>query len=238
MNPEHLKPEDVRRAEALVGQIRGVSSCRIQTDDAGGITEIHVVARSGKPPKLLARDVESLLKAEMDLDVDYKKIGVVVVDADRQEDEPAEGAVEEFDILEFASRFAFVTVHVATSRDGMRAEVELSRDSAAAFGASQTDNLSTPPWTVVAEATLRAISEFLDASTRLCLSGVLKVPLNGADAIVAQVDVIAPRCTKSLVGCALVSGNENQSAVFATLDAVNRVIGKLDFKSSIEYKIQ
>jgi hypothetical protein len=34
-----------------------------------------------------------------------------------------------------------------------------------------------------------------------------------------------------------VSENEG-GAVFATLDAVNRVIGKLDFQSSVEYKIQ
>jgi hypothetical protein len=236
MQPNHLTPEDVRRAEALVSRIRGISSCRVQTDPSGAITEVHVVARAGKSPKLVARDVESALKAEMNLDVDYKKIGVVMVDG--MEPAPADGAVEEFPILEHATRFEFVTVSVASSRDGVRAEVELSRDSAASFGASHTDNLAAAPWTVVAEATLRAVSEFLDDTTRLCLSGVLKVPMGGAEVFVARVDVVGSRCTKSLVGCALVTEHEDQSAVFATLDAVNRVIGKLDFKSSIEYKIQ
>lgn len=236
MEPHRLTPEDVSRAESLVARIRGISSCRIQTDASGRIVEVHVVASAGKSPKLIARDVESCLKAEMNVDVDYKKIGVVVVDAEPPQ--PVEGEVEEFAILEHAFRFAFVSVSVSSSREGIRAEVELSRDAAAAFGASQTDNVIAAPWTVVAEATLRAISEFLDDSTRLCLSGVLKVPLGGAEAIVVRVDVVGSRCTKSLVGCALVSENEGQSAVFATLDAVNRVTGKLDFKSSIEYKIQ
>jgi hypothetical protein len=236
MDSQHLTPEDVHRAEALVMRIRGISSCRVQTDASGGITEVHVVAHAGKSPKLVARDVETCLKAEMSVDVDYKKIGVVIVDAEAPP--VPDGQVEEFAILEHASRFAFVTVSVASSRDGIRAEVELSLDSAAAFGASHTDNLAAAPWTVVADATLRAVSEFLDDATRLCLSGVLKVPIGGAEAIVARVDVVGPRWTKSLVGCALVSENEGQSAVFATLDAVNRVIGKLDFKSSIEYKIQ
>jgi hypothetical protein len=235
MASQKVTPEQVRQAEALVARIQGVSSCRIRVGASGEISEVHVIAREGKSPKLIARDVESCLKAEANLDVDYRKIGVVVVEADAAE---GEGAVEEFPILEYAARFAFVSVHVSASRDGLRAEVELAREASAAFGASHTENVALPAWNVIAEATLRAVSEYLDESTRLCLSGVVKVPIGGADAVVVRVDVVGPRCTKSLAGCALVGGNESQSVVFATLDAVNRVIGKLDFKTSIEYKIQ
>jgi hypothetical protein len=235
MDSQKVTQEQIRQAEALVGRIQGVSSCRIRTNASGEISEVHVVARAGKSPRLVARDVESCLKAEMDLDVDYKKIGVVVVDS-----APAleAGEVEEFPILEHASRFAFVSIHVAASRDGVRAEVELVRDTVAAFGASYTDNVVAPIAAVIAEATLRAVSEYLDDSTRLCLSGVLNVPLGGDEAVLVKVDVVGPRCNKRLAGCALVGGDENRSVVFATLDAVNRVIGKLDFKTSIEYKIQ
>jgi len=55
---------------------------------------------------------------------------------------------------------------------------------------------------------------------------------------VVRVDVVDPRGTKQLAGCAILSGDRNQSVVFATLDAVNRVVGKLDFKRSIEYRIR
>jgi len=237
MSLNRLTPETRARAETLVNAIRGVTSCRIQIDHEGNIVEVHVVASAGKPPKLVARDVESALKAGLDIDVDYRKIGVVVVDNEAPAPDDDE-AVVEFPILEHTPRFAFVTVSVATSRDGIRAEVELSRDNASSFGASQTDNVTLAPWMAAAEATLRAVSEFLDGSTRLCLSGGQKMPLGGADVIVVRVDVITTRYTKNLVGCALANGNDGQSAVFATLDAVNRVIGKLDFKSSIEYKIQ
>jgi hypothetical protein len=50
--------------------------------------------------------------------------------------------------------------------------------------------------------------------------------------------LLTGRDRKGLVGASVVSGNENQTAVFATLDAVNRVLGKLDLKSSVEYKIK
>ena len=72
--------EIVYRAEDLILRLRDVRSCRIITDETGAISEIHVVASSDRPPKMIARDVETALKAELDLDVDYRKIGVVLMD--------------------------------------------------------------------------------------------------------------------------------------------------------------
>ena len=94
------------------------------------------------------------------------------------------------------------------------------------------------PHAVIAQATLRAVSEFLDDDTRLCLVGVLKVPLGGKDVVLARVDVMSSRYNKPLAGSAMVDGNEAQAVVFATLDAINRLIGKLEFKSAVEYKIK
>lgn len=236
MASHRLTVEEVRRAEALVASVQGVSSCRIRIDGSGQVSEVHVVSRAGKSPKLVARDVEGILKAEMDLDVDYKKIGVVVLDAEHEA--PADIPPEEFPILEHASRFAFVSVNVVSTRAGLRAEVELSRESAEAFGSSESENPSSNALTVIAEATLRAVSEFLDDDIRLCLGGLLKVSLAGDDAILVRVDIIGARHSKTLAGSSMVAGNEAQSVVFATLDAINRLTGKFEFKSSIEYKIK
>jgi hypothetical protein len=70
----------VERAENLIVRLREVQSCRIYTDESGAISEIHVVAVTDRAPKLLARDVETCLKASLGLTVDYRKIGVVVID--------------------------------------------------------------------------------------------------------------------------------------------------------------
>ena len=72
--------EIVYKAEDLILRLRDIRSCRIVTGETGAITEIHVVASSNRPPKMIARDVETALKAELDLDVDYRKIGVVMID--------------------------------------------------------------------------------------------------------------------------------------------------------------
>jgi hypothetical protein len=76
--------EIVYRAEDLILRLRDVRSCRIITDETGAISEIHVVASSDRPPKMIARDVETALKAELDLQIDYRKIGVVLMDPVRK----------------------------------------------------------------------------------------------------------------------------------------------------------
>jgi len=247
MPPQPLTPDELKKAQALVSRVPGISSCHISTDGGGEVTEVHVVATGRKSPKLVARDVESLLKAEMGLEIDYRKIGVVTIQSEGAEadDEPATDSrpgdapgVQEFPVEEYASRFVFQSVNVFVTKDSIKAEVELGRDSLESFGSFEAANTLGPPWRVIAEATVRAVSEFLDDNTRLCLVEVLKVALGDRPAFLVNVDVIDRRNTKSLAGCSIVSGNENQSVVFATLDAVNRVIGKLEFRSSIEYKIR
>ncbi len=232
MNPKALTPDQLERAETRLARIAGVVACRIRTSATGQLEEIELDASPEARPDDIAREVETVMHDDFGQSVDSSRIRV------SPGREGAPSGVEEFPILEYASRFAFNSVNVVSSRDGLRAEVELSRDSASAFGAASSENIAVPAWSVVAEATLRAVSEFLDDATRLCLIGVVKAPLGDNDAMLVRVDVVSSRCTKSLAGCALVDGHENQSVVFATLDAVNRVTGKLDFKSTIEYKIQ
>ena len=72
--------EIVYRAEDLILRLRDVRSSRIITDEKGAISEIHVVASSDRSPKMIARDVETALRAELDLEIDYRKIGVVMMD--------------------------------------------------------------------------------------------------------------------------------------------------------------
>ena len=232
MNPKGLTPEQLQRAEARLGLIPGVLACRIRAGGAGELEEIQLDAAHDAEAGDISHAVETVMREEFGLAVDASRIQV-----SPGRDGAASG-VEEFPILEFEGRFEFVSVNVVTAREGLRAEVELVRNGQAAFGAATSENIAAPAWPVVAEATLRAISEYLDDEIRLCLIGVVKAPLGDDEAMLIRVDVVSSRWTKSLAGCALVGGHENQCVVFATLDAVNRVSGKLEFKTSIEYKIQ
>ena len=74
----------IERAENLLLRLREVQSCRIYADEQGIISEIHVVAATDRAPKLIARDVEGCLKAMLGITIDYRKIGVVVIEPDKE----------------------------------------------------------------------------------------------------------------------------------------------------------
>jgi hypothetical protein len=245
MSAQKFTPDIIARAEHLISRIQGVCSAKIAADETGEITEIHVVAIATKSAKLIARDVETCLKAELGIYVDHRKIGVVLYDEDhaRTEDNPktpetAPEEIIELPIEEFPSRFIFQSVNLFISQDGVKAEVELAIDGSETFGSAYNDNRACSQRHLIAEATLRAVSEYLDEKWRLCLVEVQEIPVGDEDAIVVRVDLIRDRDKKSLAGCSIVSADVNQTVVFAALDAVNRVMGKLRSKGSIEYKIE
>jgi len=66
----------------MVTGLREVVGCRIVVDAAGEITEVHVTAISKRNPKLIARDVDTILKVKGGLDVDHRKIQVALLDPD------------------------------------------------------------------------------------------------------------------------------------------------------------
>ncbi|PID80686.1 hypothetical protein CSB20_06255 [bacterium DOLZORAL124_64_63] len=69
----------VADAQRWIQQIHGVLQCKIDLDSEGEIAGVHVVAGMERNARHIVRDVESLLKARLDIDVYYKKIGVVQV---------------------------------------------------------------------------------------------------------------------------------------------------------------
>jgi hypothetical protein len=246
MTAKRYTQEVLAAAERAVSSIQGISSCRIEAEN-GKIKRIDVVVTTTRSPKLVARDVEACLAAEMEMQVDHKKINVVLLEssnlADRESNDAtrpldSDEAISRFPLEEYASRYVFQSVNVFQSQDGVQAEVELVRDGVETFGAMRSDNLAVPHIRIVAEATLTAIKELLDDDIRLCLSDVVEIKVGGEEAIVVKVDLMRNRDAKSLAGCSLYSGNTNQTTVFATLDAVNRILGVLRSRDSVEYRIK
>ncbi len=66
-------------AQRWICKINGVLQCKIDLDTNGEVTGVHVIAGMDREPRHIVRDVESLLKARLGLDVYYKKIGIVQV---------------------------------------------------------------------------------------------------------------------------------------------------------------
>jgi len=77
--------------EAALRQIQGVRAASVVTTGTGVPSEIHILAATGKAPKQVVRDVQSLAMARFDLDIDHRIVSVVQLD--ESDLEPAKAPV-------------------------------------------------------------------------------------------------------------------------------------------------
>jgi len=80
-----IKVGDWKTVEEAIGSIEGVINVKVVGEEE--IKEIHVLSKPSKPPKLLARDIETLLQARFNLEIDHKKISIVAFDLEEEKKE-------------------------------------------------------------------------------------------------------------------------------------------------------
>src|SRR5271169_2416676 len=68
---------DVQAIENEVSRLPEVVACRIVSDSLGQPVEVHVLAHSGKHPKQVVRDVQSVAMASFGVDIDRRIVSVV-----------------------------------------------------------------------------------------------------------------------------------------------------------------
>jgi hypothetical protein len=234
----------IERAEDLILRLRDIQSCKIVADEEGNITEIHVVAMSDRPPKMIARDIETCLNAQLGLSIDYRKIGVVLVDPAKAIGKTSEtqwreeGPRGRLEFLEQDVRIRFTGLRLSIDDDRIDVEVKLDKSGLEVVGSQGDLRHAGRLHETIAGAALHAITELLDENIRLCLSTISEVEVHGRTALLAVVDAVQGRAVTSFVGCALVGRDPNESAVLAVLDALNRPLGKWKLRTEIHYTIR
>lgn len=253
----------IRTAEEMILGIRDVRSCRISTGEDGEIAEVHVVASTDRQPKMIARDVESVLNAELDLSVDYRKIGVVVVDVSPEEsggpgplpedpdviveerlsesrevEEPGQsGQGPRLEFLEEDVRAGLRGLSIEIGADRVSVEVRLGRSGVEVTGLCERPAAGDSVRLAAAEAAVRALAELLDEDFHLCLSGVSEIDIAGREAVAAVVEAVDGREVRSFSGCAFKGRDAAEAAVLAVLDAVNRPLGRWKTRREVHYRI-
>lgn len=136
------------------------------------------------------------------------------------------------------ARVRFVNANLFVSGLRTQAEVELSWQGTTrvgnATGASARDNA----FRLLSSATLSALAPFLGPDISLAPHDVEFVRLGRQEAVVVAVKLLAQRSEKTLVGCCTVEQDVAQSVVYATLAAVNRVLGGLKVVEDVEYELR
>jgi hypothetical protein len=235
-------PGQTDEAERLIVTLKNVTGVNVTRGPEGSIEEIHVFADGGRPPKSIVRDVKSALKAVLRVDVDYRKISVAMrKSADGEPEEavvvvPIEDIEAEEDREGARPRFLSISLHVedlrSTARVGLAlGEREVVGEAAGATGRDAALRL-------VAAATLEALQSLLAEEVAFHLAGVEMLSIGGDEVVVVNVHCLSERTERTLIGGAAVTRDRNQAIVHATLGAVNRVLGRMKQKESVEFELR
>jgi hypothetical protein len=193
-------------------KIESVVSSKIVFSDGGSIDEIHLVANGHRGPKQIARDVQSVLLASYDIDVDHKKISIAQIPDDtlkrRSSRLRLEGVLRE-------SRDSRATIKVAVSLDGE----EYTSSRTGVNSSRNTDRM-------LVETTLDVIQQASGFEDIFLFDDIRQVPVAGTNIIVICVTGVISGTEQRLCGASVVRNDYDKAVVKATLDAVNRFITK------------
>src|SRR5262245_27267516 len=247
------------RAEAAIRRLRDVDAVRVRAEQ-GEIVEIHVVSRSTRPAKLIVRDVQAVLRTDLDLAIDHRIVSVALARAaapsgapereafpgvpseplerepSRRERDPgptgAGGAAAADD------RIRFENVNLIVHGQRTQAQVELRWKGLPRIGNASGWSARDDAQRLVAQATTMAVQEFLAEPVALNVREVSFVESGGKRVALVVLSLLAHRHEKVLTGSCTVEQDTPQSVVLATLSALNRMVAGLRVKEPTEYVLR
>ena len=202
--------------EDVVRQLKDVVSTRAVLGPLGRIDELHVLVNPKRAPKQIARDIESALRAHLDVTLDFKKISIAQVQGRSALSGGGAGAAR----VRLRVSDVSLTVH------GSRADavVHLKRDDAIYTGLASGHASGYNQLRLIATAAIRAVEDGHEQDGTMVVEDLqTDVPLAGRKAVVVLVSALAPpKGEELLTGSALIRQDAWKAVVNATLDAVNR----------------
>jgi hypothetical protein len=219
MTTLRLRPD----LEESLRLLPGVHAASVITGPDARPTEIHVLAATGKQPKQIVRDIQSLAMARFEIDIDHRIVSVVqfddgetglelvdTEDESRRASEPAP-----------APRPVISSISLRTTGSESEVTVTLSLGASTFEGQAAGSGSSGFRHTLIARATLNAVSELLGVPADVEHAGV--VECGNRRVAVCVIQVMVPRFgEQSVTGSALVRGDDTDALARAVLNALNR----------------
>lgn len=202
--------------EDVVRQLKDVVSTRAILGPSGRIDELHVLVNPKRAPKQISRDIESALRAHLDVSLDFKKISIAQIQG-----RAAIGGGGGPTGLP-RQRFADVSLSITGSR--AEAVVHLNRGDAVYTGTATGHASSHNQMRLIAMAAIRAVEDAHDQDGTMVVEDLqTEVSLAGHKAVTVLVSALTSiKGEELLTGSALVRHDAWKAVVNATLNAVNR----------------
>jgi hypothetical protein len=214
------------RAQRLLAALGGIVSARAVADETGRLAEIHILASPEFHPKQIVRNIESALSAGLGVLIDRRIISVAQLRNDATTPfvaKPKPIAVRRGNEPKPQRRVVYVQYDARASApldSGCR--VVLMRGEEELTGTAS--GVNTPQGR--ADAAARAVIDALQsngAMTGVGLEGTALVHAHGKTYVLVSARAVSGRHTRTLTGIALLGRSPEEAAIFAALQATNRL---------------
>lgn len=212
------------QVESLLVQVPGVSSCRVVVNDWGAIEELHIIGTLERHPKQVSRDIQSALQAGLGIAIDHRKISIAQLRGLEPTMPPPRLRMLNVDVISDLTQ-GLMRVRVVLGQEN-DPDTVYTGEAQGGYGRLQILRLS-------AEATLLAVNQVAEDGRPFAFEDVTQVRLHGAESVVVTLSLLMqPRLGELLAGIAIVKHDVPDAVVRATLDAVNRPLGRLQRRTA------
>ena len=199
---------DIAEIQKLVEKLDGVIGAKCVQDDNGLLAEIHILADKSRAPKQLSRDIQSAIAATSGVSIDNRIISIAQIGDD---------------VLKPECRLRINNIQVSSGNSNFSVSVSLLSNAKVYTGTASSTNTASGRYNTTMQACLNAIHEFLTAEPfHAC--DVQKIKIANVDEINAAVSYYYRGSERILTGTSVITNDEYNAIVRATLDAVNRVL--------------
>lgn len=202
--------------QELINDIEGIVSSKVKLDDTGNLVEIHALADKSRNAKQIVRDIQSAVTAKFDLEIDHRIISIAQLSCDS--------------VVQRDMRIVFKGMEVASKGLEIDVRVILSHGEKDYCGSQKGINTTTSINRTIAQATLKALSDFLNIGEIFVVEDVETLNIAKTNVVVVAVTCVDKNGEQLLIGSSMNLGDIKEAVVKATLDAVNRRIAKLTGK--------
>ncbi|MGI9667789.1 MAG: hypothetical protein ACR2N2_11970 [Acidimicrobiia bacterium] len=200
-----------KELEEGLTRLESVDAARV-VNEGNRITEVHVIAAAEKPAKQVVRDVQSLAMARFGMSIDRRVISVVQI------------SPHDLDLV-IGSRAALTRISETPNGTRTAIEVTLRHEDEEHVGMAIGPAVASARLRLVGEATIDAIEKTFSDIPPIALDSITVASVGPRRVVVAVAVSAGNTGGEDLsVGSAISTGNDDDGAVKAVLNALNRRI--------------
>jgi hypothetical protein len=211
---------DVADIEAELCRLPDVAAVRIVADPVGRLTEVHVLAETGKPAKQLVRDVQSVALASYGLEIDRRIVSVVQLGTSGT-------TAQLVDTRPDTARTVIVALQSHTAQLRTTFQVTLGHGEEEATGFAEGTISGSTHARLIASAALDALRQLEPGAESLDVDSAQLIRIGARDVVIVSLVNVEPPVEHYLTGSAVVRYREDDAVVRAVLDATNRRFPRL-----------